>query len=217
VGFRTENLTRWKGAAFLLAAAVLLLAYGGISSPSGERTPLPFDPLSEAEEQQAINTALASPLVSTLLTRYETIGAALNTDKHRMRVADPPRVADVWFYDYNVDRTLYAVVDLGTSIVESHALLAYQPPVTAREMAHAADLAFADHRVQHALEPRMPYATLDTIVRGWECGMNRCVLVGFEIDGEYVDDLFVLVNLSRDHIEELLEGQRLHTHKEEGH
>lgn len=199
----------------LVAVALLLTASAAWLVASGtEETheALPFDPLSEAEQEQAIQIALEDPQVEiTLSDRHEVIGAALNTDKQRMRTEGRIRMADVWIYDYQVDMTTHAVVDLQRGAVHALSQSDHQPPITTTEMQRAGALALEDARVQDALEERGHYEEIHPIARLWSgdaptaCPEHRCALVAFLIDGEYRGDLFVRVNLSLDQVEALLE------------
>lgn len=209
-----KQITGWRTPA-LLVTAFLLLGTAALLAAGGEQPtpgPLPFDPLSETEQQQAIDLVLEDPLAASALSeRHQVIGAALNTDKHRLQRDATARQADVWVYDYERDATLEAQVDLRADLlVDLSVTTAYQPPITATEIHRASDMVLADPRVQDELETQEPYEELETIVRLWtgdaptSCPVNRCALVGFVIDGDYTGELFVRVNLSQDRVEELI-------------
>jgi hypothetical protein len=193
-------------AGLLLVGVLLLVALGGTSTKP-THGPLPFDPLSQQEQADAVGIALEHQPLHTVLDRYETIGASLNTDKHRMRSAEPARMADVWFYEYTTDQTVWALIDLDASTLAEWDLVPYQPPLTAREMSHAAQLAVQDADTLTLLTPRAPLSSIEALARGWSsppgspCSENRCALVAFEIHGVYQGDIHILINLSLDRVE----------------
>ncbi len=205
----------WKAFSLILGLGLVLLAYGGLSTSEPEARPLPFDPLSPEEADFAVETALADPVLALSLDRYETIGAALNTDKERMKSGDPTRMADVWFYEYSTDRTVWALVDLTQEeVAKRDATLLYQPPMTTDEMDRAGAMALEDPGLQDHLKTK-EFQEVGTSARLWTgtaagaCPVNRCALVALELDGEFQHDLFVRVNLSLDSVEKVLEAREL--------
>lgn len=196
--------------AALLLVGLLGLAGAFSSSPTqtGDEDPKPFDPLSEAEQHRAIETAITNASVqATLSERNVEIGAALHTEKVDP-ITEMARMADVWFYDYTTDEALRVVVDLDTSNVQELVPLPdQQPPLTAQEIDTATQMALEDLRVQE----RLPDGQTRSLGYLWTgdattaCQVNRCVLVGFVIDGERADT-YVRVNLSTDTVETILDA-----------
>lgn len=197
----------------VVGLAVVLVAQGsGTPSGDGKTGPLPFDPLTADEQAQATATALADARVAAHLDRYEVIGPALNTDKHRMQAEPGSRMADVWLYDYTSDRTVWALVDLRANTVSQVDVRSdIQPPMTGDEMERAATMALADDRVAEALRAHQPYQAMEPTGRLWTgdvanaCPVHRCVLVGFFLDDMFQPDLQVRVDLSAQRVDGLVQ------------
>jgi Cu2+-containing amine oxidase len=199
--------------ALLVSGIILLGAFALVGASGSELGPLPFDPLSEAEQQKAVELTLADPEVQRVLSEdHEIIGAALNTDKHRLRADPQARQADVWIYDYETDHTLWSQVDLrGVEVVSFLLTDEFQPPMTVAERDRAARLALEDPAVQQVLEEH-EYQQISWIGRLWTgegetaCPEHRCILVAFILDGDYLPDPMVRVNLSLRIVEGILDG-----------
>lgn len=202
-----DGLGGWKyvGAMFLVlapAAAAGAVNLGAAPPP----TPLPFDPLSSGEQAQAIDLALKGAGVSAQLSsRHEVIGAALFTDKSFEDLPTWPRIAEVWFFDYDANQALRAFVDLGARFTYGVELLDVQPPLTGGEIERVGRMALEDERVQaRFVDAAMDVENVTWTARLWTgdaptaCPEHRCALVGFEYEGSFVYDLAVLVDLAID-------------------
>lgn len=201
-------------AQFPLVIVGLALVFAGIGHLTvGEGSPadpLPFDPLSEAEQDAALDIALADPVVASELSdHYIVIGASLNTDKEAMLVDEPPRRADVQIYDYASNRVVFAIVDLdANAVAQLLPVPHYQPPLVGAEIERAAELAAG-------------YPGVDGLIQGEEIhrishlwtgpgsgcpATHRCVTVGHYVDDQLDFSFFVLVDLSEDRVIELIEN-----------
>lgn len=202
-----DGLGGWKYVGGMILVLAPAAAAGAINlSAASPPTPLPFDPLSSGEQVQAIDLALEDAGVSAQLSsRYEVIGAALFTDKSFDNLPTWPRIAEVWFFDYEANQALRAFVDLGARFTYGVELLDVQPPLTGGEIEHVGRMALEDERVQaRFVDAAMDVGNVTWTARLWTgdaptaCPEHRCALVGFEYAGSFVYDVAVLVDLALD-------------------
>lgn len=197
----------------LLGTLLLLTGMGLAGDQENKQRPLPFDPLTEEEKGQAIETSLENPTGDAHLSdRYEVIGASLHTEKAHKEMETWPRMAQTWVYDYEADHTVRTLVDLDEDTIENVEILQTQPPLTAEEKARSGGMALEDDRVQERLqEDGLERANVTTSARLWTgdeptaCPEDRCALVAFFEDDRYHADVFALVDLSEDTLRAVLE------------
>lgn len=196
------------GMALVLAlVVVLLVSFGASGLIQGTSTqdiaPRPFDPPSGLERALAAETALGDSRVEEQVgDRYVHLDTTLRTEKRPgVAVADHPRLFDVWFYNYETDRVVWAVVDSTQSeVVELVPVDSpLYPPLSGVEVDRARDLALALDTVADQISGELPaVATMLISGEGTACPQNRCVAVAFVEDEGWNMDLMVLVNLSLD-------------------
>ena len=217
----TKDRENRPAVAIALAVAMLLLVgvFAVSVTSDDHHKPRPFDPLSVDEQAQAVDATLQDPNVQAILSDdHEVIGAALNTDKNRLRADPDSRHADIWIYDYQADQTIYAQIDMRAKKVHEFLLKDFQPPMTAGERDRAAQLALDEPEVQKELA-ELEYEELDWTARLWTgeadgaCPVHRCILVAFILDGDYLPDPMVRVNLSLGVVDGFLDEVPHHEHK----
>ncbi len=207
-----EDGTRWIE--ILLALAVTVSVSGPLSAGNEEQAPRPFDPLSEDEEKQAIEIALANQTTEAQLSPdHVVIGAALHTEKSMREEANPRRAADVSVYDHEIDRTLQLLVDLDAGEVLRLETTDIQPPLTAGEIHASGQIALSNQTVQDRLQAAgYDPGSVEWTARLWTgpgpstCPVERCALVAF-LDGErYHHEGFPLVDLGGQHVQAWIEA-----------
>lgn len=184
---------------------------GAEQAPAEATGPLPFDPLSSTEKRDAVTLAMEHDAIASA-SRIQVIGVALYTDKSFKDLADWPRMAEVWVYDYATDTTLRALVDLGDRMVRSVDALAIQPPLVADEVRRAGQLALDDAGVLERLADRgIPAEDVGWNARLWHdpegapaCTQHRCVLVAVLDGARFVSEPLVLVDLSAERVAGIL-------------
>lgn len=203
----------------LVAVSLITLSALGIQSDAPEDEPLPFDPLSTSEQEQAIQATLSNETVKDALSdRVEVIGAALYTDKSFQEVDTWPRMAETWLFDYEANHAIRALVNLDANEVTHVETSTIQPPLTANEVDHAGQLALGADEVNQRLDERGLHdaewtARLWTGTGPTACPEHRCAQVAFFQGETYVHEFTVLIDLVDETIREILE---LAPNEEEG-
>jgi hypothetical protein len=190
---------------------VALLAVGatGLSGPVEQAgkapDPHPFDPPSQAERTVAARIALQDSRIQEALAdhRYVLLGVALGTEKAAgVPVSELIRLLDVWFYDYNEDVVVWAVVDSAqghvTRIVPVD--FAFQPPLVDAEIQRAKQLALGLAEVSARFPASLPATARLVSGEGTMCPNQRCALLAFIENDLPVLDSTILVNLSADRV-----------------
>lgn len=207
-----EDGTRWIE--IVLALAVTVSVSGPLSAGSEEQAPQPFDPLSDDEEERAIEIALVNETIEAQLsTDHIVIGAALHTEKSMREQADPRRAADVSVYDHTIERTFQVLVDLDEGEVVRLETTDVQPPLTAAEIHASGETALSNQTVQDRLQASgYDPGSVEWTARLWTgpgssaCPVERCALVAF-LDGDrYHHEGFPLVDLASQSVRDWVES-----------
>jgi hypothetical protein len=209
--------------AVLVAIAGLGAAGVAIAGAQGDDTPRGTDPLSDSEEQAALDLARGSG--DTESTGLGDDDVVLRVERHEDEKDNPDsRRADVYVYSYDDDTLILTVVDLATGEVDSSEdLTGAQLPLLPEEGDHALELATADADFEQLLATRYRQATgrdltdpatdlvIDPIIfRADEgpnvtgpaaaCGRHRCAQLMIRTTDDLLVNLLPIVDLSTERL-----------------
>lgn len=201
----------------LVALLVLALAGSGVTSgliggivPGQDQMPKPFDPPTSLERALAAETALQDVQVGEQLgERYVHLDTALRTEKRPgVPVSEHPRLFDVWFYNYDDDVVVWAVVDpVRGEVIEMIPVDSpLYPPLAEVEVDRALEIAFGLELLTERFPEVPQVAAMLVSGEGTTCPVNRCVALAFVEDASWEVDLVVLVNLSIEKVVRVAEG-----------
>jgi hypothetical protein len=209
--------------AVLVAIAALGAAGVAIAGAQGDDTPRGTDPLSDTEEQAALDLARGSGD-----TESDGLGdddVVLRVERHEEDKGDADsRRADVYVYSYDDDTLVLTVVDLATGEVDSSEdMTGAQLPLLPEEGEHALELATADPEFEQLLATRYRQATgrdltdpateleIDPIIFRAEesgsvtgpaaaCGQHRCAQLMIRTTDDLLVNLLPIVDLSTEQL-----------------
>jgi hypothetical protein len=209
--------------AVLLAVAGLAAVGVTIAGAQGDQTPRGTDPLSETEEQAALDLARGSgPAESTEVGPDDVV---LRVERREQDKADGDvRQADVFVYSYDDDKLIVTTVDLASGdVVDTEQLTRTQLPLVPEEADHALELALADSQFQQLLATRFRQATgrdladpatdleIQPIIFRADanptatggaraCGRHRCAQLMIQSTDDFLVDLLPIVDLSAERL-----------------
>jgi hypothetical protein len=209
-----------------VAIAGLGAAGVAIAGAQGDDTPRGTDPLSDTEEQAALDLAQGSGGAESggLGDDDVVLRVERHEDEKDEGADSDTRRADVYVYSYDDDTLILTVVDLATGEVDStEDLTGAQLPLTQDEGAHALELATADPDFEQLLATRYRQATgrdltdpateleIDPIIFRADnspsvtgpaaaCGRHRCAQLMIQTTDDLLVNLLPIVDLSTERL-----------------